>query len=348
VRWFIFFRHLRFLIIEAFNNRLVRKSIVNALILLLLGIAGLLLAIFIFQTNPEIISILFGNQKISPRFDIESFYRVVLYIIGAFVIGIFYFGLRPLLSESGYENSRGRNRDTEFLSAEIDNLRKDIKSARRRNTKPVTRAFEQTTQQIQEKIESRIVGPVDLSDPDKLFQASRQRLLYDSTRLDKISRRNLYFGIVFSAFALGFLAWPLVAQTLNFPIVGVISIPKDNPTNNEIFRWVAQSYLPRFAVGLLLQFVGFFFLRLYVANESDLKHNRNEITNIETKMMAVQLAENWANAAAKKELLKSLGSTERKFILKKSERMVSSDTITEYNDIKSTIDKLIDKLPRVR
>jgi hypothetical protein len=104
-------------------------------------------------------------------------------------------------------------------------------------------------------------------------------------------------------------------------------------------------YVPRFSVGLLLQLVGFFFLRLYVANELDLKHNKNEITNLEMKMMALQLAKEFNDTASKKEITKSLAQTERNFILRKSERSVSTETLSECNDLRGFIEKLVSKIP---
>jgi uncharacterized membrane protein len=176
--------------------------------------------------------------------------------------------------------------------------------------------------------------PLDTSTPEKLFQIARQRLLDDAVRLDGISTRNLTFGIIFSGIALLVLAWPLVSQ---------VFIPE--PATTDMFAWATRYYLPRFAVGLLLQFVGFFFLRLYVANENDLKHNKNELTNLEMKMMGLQLAQQFGDAASKKEIMKSLAQTERNFILKKNERSTSHEVLTEYNDLRGFMDKLVDKIP---
>jgi hypothetical protein len=170
----------------------------------------------------------------------------------------------------------------------------------------------------------------------------------ESIRIDRISRRNLYFGIVFSAFALGSLAWPLLVQSLELATNRGSAAGVDHETSIEVFRWLAQTYLPRFAVALLLQFVGFFFLRLYVANELDLKHNRNEITNIEGKMMGLQLAKSINDVASKKEVVRAFVKTERNFVLRKNERIISTENLSEYNDIKSILDELIRKLPTIK
>ncbi len=88
----------------------------------------------------------------------------------------------------------------------------------------------------------------------KLFNAFRQRMLSESSRIARISLRNLALGILFSAAALLFLAYPLVAD----------SILAGKPSG-ELWDWVWKYFLPRLTVGLILQFVGFFFLRLYVS-----------------------------------------------------------------------------------
>jgi hypothetical protein len=180
------------------------------------------------------------------------------------------------------------------------------------------------------------ISPVDISEPNKIFQVSRQRLLDEAIRIDKISRRNLIIGIVFSFVALAMLASPLISGLL---------LTSPEPADSGVLPWIAHYYLPRFAIGLLLQLVGFFFLRLYVANELDLKHNKNEITNLELRMMGLQIAKDAGDAASRKEVVKSLMNTERNFIIKKNEKTTSTEALSEYNDLKDLIGKLINKIP---
>jgi hypothetical protein len=200
----------------------------------------------------------------------------------------------------------------------------------------ITEKLRKSTEEITKKIEDNLQKTLDLSDPDKLFHATRQRLMSESTRITKISLRNLIWGGAFSVAALFVLAYPMFVQPTFTP----------SASREEILRWGLQSYLPRFAVAILLQFVGFFFLRLYVANENDLKHNRNELTNIEAKMMALQFSQIIDDSAMKKEVVKTLLKTERNFTLKKNERIISADTTAEYNDLKSLLERIISKLPR--
>jgi hypothetical protein len=72
---------------------------------------------------------------------------------------------------------------------------------------------------------------------------------------------------------------------------------------------------------------------------------QNEITNLEMKMIGLQLARSIGDAASKKEIIKSFANTERNFILKKNEKSISTEATSEYNDMKSTIEKLASKIP---
>jgi len=56
------------------------------------------------------------------------------------------------------------------------------------------------------------------------------------------------------------------------------------------------------------------------------------------KMMALRPARDFADAASKKEIMKSLAQTERNFILKKNEKSVSTEALAEYNDMRGLID----------
>jgi hypothetical protein len=249
----------------------------------------------------------------------------VVYLVTRFIIGLQQESrtyAHNISRRDGEENLRLKVGPIEFRSSKIFTPLREIAD----NEEPRAAATKEAEP-----------APIDTSNPSALFKVSRQRLLDEAVRIDAISRRNLGIGILFSSIALAVLAWPLVAT---------VFLPSSEPVSAELNSWgILRMYLPRFSVGLLLQFVGFFFLRLYVANELDLKHNKNEITNLEMKMMAVQLAHEFKDPPSKKEIMKSLAQTERNFILKKNERSASSDSNSEYNDLRGLIEKLVSKIP---
>ena len=92
-----------------------------------------------------------------------------------------------------------------------------------------------TIRELREEIATLRETPVsiDVSNPDKLFQVSRQRLLDEAIRIDSISRRNLILGILFSIIALAVLAWPLITAAFQ-------SANADEKFN--VVTWAAQYY----------------------------------------------------------------------------------------------------------
>ncbi len=308
----------------------------------MLVLAGLGYLIFHFVLSPawEILREYFLGGDPSGIARLSSF--IALIAVAVSLVALFYAGVRPILRGSDWYKARLTDKEPVYRD-ELSDIRKLISRLQSSSADEViSRKLTEAVKNIKNELQDEIKSNLDISDPAKLFTAARQRLLNEAIRIDSISRRNLIFGILFSAFALGFLAWPLVAQTL------FVNLQPSSSPDGDVFRWVAQSYLPRFAVGLLLQFVGFFFLRLYVANELDLKHNKNEITNIELKMLALQVANNEKDSASKKTVIKSLAETERNFILRKNEKTVSGDFNAEYNDMKSLLEKALEKVPAVR
>lgn len=161
-----------------------------------------------------------------------------------------------------------------------------------------------------------------------VFEKMGKRLSYERTRLSGNSRTNLLIGIFASLLALGVLGLPLVNPEL---LAGAETIA-------DTSFW--RQYATRLPVGLLLQFVSFFFLRLYVACEMDIKSNKNEMTNIEAKYLAFMMSAKLGVGEA--EVVSSLASTERNFVLKRGERTISVENDSRYNDLKETVDKLID------
>jgi hypothetical protein len=63
------------------------------------------------------------------------------------------------------------------------------------------------------------------------------------------------------------------------------------------------------------------------------------------KMMALQMA---SDQMSKKEIVKVFSKTERNFILKKNEKLISDEDAAEYNDMKSLLEKVIQKLPTIK
>lgn len=95
------------------------------------------------------------------------------------------------------------------------------------------------------------------------FTRNRRRMINETERIQRTGFLNLMIGILFSVVALGILGYPLIA-------------PSTTPATDWIT--IVERFAPRMSVGILIQLIGFFFLRLYVAGENELHYIRNEIT----------------------------------------------------------------------
>ena len=150
-------------------------------------------------------------------------------------------------------------------------------------------------------------GTLDL-DWMGVFAAARSRLEDETERLKARSRANLRWGIITAL--LGGIA-----------IMIIIFWPIEKTTDN----WeLLAEYGPRLALILVIGLTSTFFFRMYVSNESDIKQNKNEITNLELRLAAGLLVGD--DQKAKSDIAKSLVKEERNFILKKGEKTSDQKT----------------------
>lgn len=152
-----------------------------------------------------------------------------------------------------------------------------------------------------------------------IFSRSRERLMSESARIQQISIMNLLIGLFFCIMGLGILGHSVVL--------------------GEKFSF--ENYLPRAAIGILVQLVGFFFLRLFHTGEADIRFNKNEITNIEMKLASIVMVENADHKAA---IIASLANDDRNFAVSGKQRVVSEkdvqldDFVTKVRELASVFD----------
>jgi len=161
------------------------------------------------------------------------------------------------------------------------------------------------------------------------FSRNRRRMIEESERLQRNGYLNLMIGILFSVIALGILGYPLF-----------------NPNSVQVTDWISffDHFAPRLSVGLLIQLIGFFFLRLYVAGESEVHYIRNEITNLESRLIGYHIASVSKQTVAMTDLVKQLARTERNFKLKKGEKALYSTDET-FNDVRQLVKDVAEVVP---
>jgi hypothetical protein len=130
---------------------------------------------------------------------------------------------------------------------------------------------------------------------------------------------NLIIGGLTAFFSLIFLIWLMIdsSHELSDAIRG-----SQNPHIGNTLQ--TYLYLGPLASKLFMSstaaFFAFFFLSTYRRNLAEIRYFHNELTNVESRIEAVKLCGTDAESlTAKLEILKSMGSTERNFILKRGE-----------------------------
>ncbi|MDF3414307.1 hypothetical protein HKX54_07550 [Sulfitobacter sp. M57] len=173
---------------------------------------------------------------------------------------------------------------------------------------------------------------LDRSDPDSgdkwkdAFATSQMRLLAESDRLRNRSTTNLAFGLGFSIFSV------VALGVLLFWLTPVLS------TNT--FSEFATVFFPRLTIVLLVQLTASFFLRMHASNESDIKQNKNEITNLELRYAGACLKSGGTEFSS---LAESLMNEERNFILNKDQKVAGATRAISVETIQGLLEKLVER-----
>ena len=154
----------------------------------------------------------------------------------------------------------------------------------------------------------------------------------EMTSWRKNANVNLLIGLVCAVLGIGVMWQTLV--TLNFEI-GADTTWK-----------IADLYhfLARFGLVLIIESVAFFFLKLYREDRNMIRYLRNEITNLELKCLSLKVALSFGSAADITKVLQSLSATERNFLVKKGERVMSDIT---YENSEILLEKILGRYPEL-
>ena len=159
------------------------------------------------------------------------------------------------------------------------------------------------------------------------LEVSRTRLLQETNRLRSRSSANLVMGIAFSSFA-------VIAMALLFFLFG-------RSDEDATLLSMLSSILPRLTMVVLLQITASFFLKMHASNEADIKQNKNEVTNLEFKIAAIEVASESSDLSKLSEVLVK---EERNFILAKDQRVAGTNDSVEVATLLSIVEKLSDKV----
>jgi len=183
----------------------------------------------------------------------------------------------------------------------------DIEEVKRRVTALVTeRKFET---KVKESVEKRLEFYLRQEFQDSINQIV-SRLGIEVRELGRRATVNLYIGSVISIVG-------LVALAI------FISMSKSDIEANRDLQRIVVEFMMRLSLVAILQVFAYFFLRLYRQSIYDIKIFQNEITNIQSRNVAVYVGQMSKDSKTLSAIALELSRTERNFILKKGETTVS-------------------------
>ncbi|WP_407187973.1 hypothetical protein [Bradyrhizobium centrosematis] len=141
---------------------------------------------------------------------------------------------------------------------------------------------------------------------------------------------NLLIGLACAVIGIGIMWQTLVSLNFELESSGSWKI-------TDLYRFLA-----RFGLVILVESVAFFFLKLYREDRSMIRYLRNEITNLESKCLSLKTAISFGSPTDLAKVLQSLSATERNFLVKKGERVMSD---IAYENTEVLFEKLAMRYP---
>ena len=127
--------------------------------------------------------------------------------------------------------------------------------------------------------------------------------------IDRLNRRggaNLGIGALIAFAGIAYLGFVIINQVVGNDMIGYII-----------------HMLPRVSFVIVIEVFAYFFLKLYKNGFDEVKYFQNELTNIESKVLAIKFLKDVKNEELMSEVIKSLMTTERNFILSKGQTTVA-------------------------
>lgn len=161
---------------------------------------------------------------------------------------------------------------------------------------------------------------------EELFIQINSRLESEVQNLAKRGNINLILGMATTLTGLSILGY----SVFNAP---VLSSAID----------LAAHFIPRISLVLLIEVFAYFFLKLYKQGLSEIKYFQNEITNIESKFLALRLSSESRQDDCVKEVVLNLLTTERNFVLEKGQTTIELEQVRIDQKQRSELTGLLDK-----
>jgi hypothetical protein len=326
---------------------------------------GLLKISFICFLSLAVLSILniFLRQDEIKRISGLSFdaWQVALVMIGLGAFGLRYLQSGELSDQGEEKSAFPSNRETDMRLARIEKEAELLKNYVHKNNEELTLDEDERTK-VLEGIENRIGKDtiqkifLEMSGDFKselLKTASLEQLrVTTSQTLARLRREisdlrlranvNMLFGIAITAGGL-WLLWDTVTAVASTDIIQYAR-SGNSESNWQFGKTLAVSFVPRLSLVIFIEIFAYFFLKLYANGLAEIKYFQNEMTNVESKLIAVEFSLITANSASIAVALESLAKTERNFILEKGQTTVELERAKSESDLTRNVLKALPEL----
>jgi len=177
---------------------------------------------------------------------------------------------------------------------------------------------------------------------DRLVDASKDivmRLRREIQDLRLRSNINLLIGMSITAIGV-YLLWSTVSMVDASQLLKQLASEGDE-ANMKFFKNLTLPIIPRIMLVIFIEVFAYFFLRLYKSGLDEIKYFQNELTNIESKLAAVEFSYITNNQEGLRVSIAALSNTERNFVLEKGQTTVELERAKSDSELTKNILKTI-------
>lgn len=198
--------------------------------------------------------------------------------------------------------------------------------------------FRKETDNLEDKIKENLSF-------ERLLESSRSsmhRLYREISDLRLRANINLIIGMLITSAGL-YLLWSTVSLIDASDLLKHLA-SEGSDSNDKFFKSLILPIVPRILLVIFIEVFAYFFLRLYKAGLSEIKYFQNELTNIESKVTAVEFSYMSDNQDSLRFAIEALSKTERNFVLERGQTTVELEQAKSESELTRTLIKSIPTL----
>ena len=265
---------------------------------------------------------------------------MVLVALGAALASMGYLqrGIRPKDGHNDRGDIHAMRKEIEaYINSRLTQFPQDSHSDPRKlldfdniKTLLVREAREEFTEELKVSIRERESHRELKKELRQKFNSMIDRL--SAERLDLTRRGNLNLSLGISTAIAGFyLLWNFISSM--------------KTTNGDMGTFF-ENFAPRISLIVVVEIFAYFFLRLYSSSLMEIKYFQNEITNIEAKSVALDMAVHSGDDESIKEVVFRLARTERNYILQKDQTTVDLEHLRAGKETIASLTSMLENLAK--